>query len=91
MNIDWHRPECQFYKTETGCKAGDKCMFPHHKVDEQPNKKAEDRLLPKKKRKRRQERCGYCEKCTGCRNLWKKVSEKPDAESLGTNSKGTIH
>ena len=29
----------QFYKTETGCKAGDKCLFPHHKVDEQPNKK----------------------------------------------------
>ena len=35
----WHPPECQFYKTETVCKAGDKCMFPHHKVDEQPNKK----------------------------------------------------
>ena len=34
-----HPPECQFYKTETGCKAGDRCMFPHHKVDEQPNKK----------------------------------------------------
>ena len=36
----WHRPDCQFYKTETGCKAGDKCLFPHHKVDEQPNKKS---------------------------------------------------
>ena len=53
----------QFYKTETGCKAGDKCSFPHHKVDEQPNKK------PKKgysshKRKRRQECCGYGENCT---------------------------
>ena len=35
----WHPPECQFYKTEMGCKAGDKCLFPHHKVDEQPNKK----------------------------------------------------
>ena len=35
----WLTPECQFYKTETGCKAGDKCMFLHHKVDEQPNKK----------------------------------------------------
>ena len=35
----WHPPECQFYKTETGCKAGDKCLFPHHKVDERPNKK----------------------------------------------------
>ena len=35
----WHPPECQFYKTETGGKAGNKCLFPHHKVDEQPNKK----------------------------------------------------
>ena len=34
----WHPPECQFYKTETESKAGDKCLFPHHEVDEQPNK-----------------------------------------------------
>ena len=26
-------------KNETFCKAGDKCLFPHHTVDEQPNKK----------------------------------------------------
>ena len=36
----WHPPKCQFNKTEPGCKAGDKCFFPHHMVDEQPNKKA---------------------------------------------------
>ena len=36
---EWHPPECQFYKTEAGCKARDQCLFPHHKVDEQPNKK----------------------------------------------------
>ena len=35
----WHPPGCQFYKNESGCKAEDKCLFPHHKVDEQPNKK----------------------------------------------------
>ena len=35
----WHRPESLFYKTESGCKAGDKCLFPHHKVEEQPSKK----------------------------------------------------
>ena len=29
----WHPPECQFYKHGTGCKAGDKCVFPHHKVE----------------------------------------------------------
>ena len=33
----WHPPECHFFEKETGCKAGDKCLFPHHKVDEQPN------------------------------------------------------
>ena len=41
----WDPPECQFYKTETGCKAGVKRFFPHHKVDEQPNKKPKERLL----------------------------------------------
>ena len=34
-----HPPECQFYKNETSCNAGDKCLFPHHEVDEQPKKK----------------------------------------------------
>ena len=34
--------ECQLYKTDTVCKAGVKCLFPHQKVDEQPNK------MPKK-------------------------------------------
>ena len=44
----WHSLECQFLQTKTGCKAGDKCLCPHHKVNEQTNKK------PK---------CsGYCEK-----------------------------
>ena len=35
----WHPPECQFFQNESGCKAGDKCLFPHHKVDEQPIRK----------------------------------------------------
>ena len=48
----WHPPECQFYTTGTGCKAGDKRLFPHHEVDQQPNKKTKERLLfTKKKRK----------------------------------------
>ena len=38
MNIG-NLPSVNFYKTETGCKAGDKWLFPHHKVDEQPNEK----------------------------------------------------
>ena len=62
----WHLPECQFYKRETGCKAGDKRLFPHDKVDEQSNKKPKKGhlLFTQKKRKRRQECCGHCENCT---------------------------
>ena len=36
---NWHPPECQFYKSELGCKFRSKCSFPHRKVEEQPNKK----------------------------------------------------
>ena len=32
-------PNVKSIQTKTGCKAGDKCLFPHHEVDEQPNKK----------------------------------------------------
>ena len=35
----WHPPECLFYKTENGCKLGDKCSYAHRQVDEQPSKK----------------------------------------------------
>ena len=59
----WHPPGCQFYKTETGCKAGDKCLFPHHAVDERPNKTKERLLFTRKKWKRRQECSGYCDNC----------------------------
>ena len=47
----WHPPECQFCKTESGCKAGDKCLFPNHKVDEQPNKSPNRAAIPTKKEK----------------------------------------
>ena len=47
----WHPPECQFFKNATGCKAGDKCLFPHYKVDEQPNKKPKKSDRSKKKEK----------------------------------------
>ena len=45
----WHPPECQIYKNETGWKAGDKCLFPHYKVDEQPNKKTKKSNIPKRR------------------------------------------
>ena len=98
----WHPPECQFFLNETGCKAGDKCLFPHYKVDEQPKKKAEERLpLPQEKRKRRQERCGYCENCTTiglrlarlvCVGFSKRqtVPGKP-AKCLAIHLKSTVH
>ena len=37
----WHPPECQFEKSESGCNFCNWCSFPHRKVEEQPNKKAE--------------------------------------------------
>ena len=40
----WHPPECQFYKTESGCKAGSKCLFPHYKVEEQPSERPKKSL-----------------------------------------------
>ena len=98
----WHPPQCRFYKKETGCKARDKCLFPHHKVDEQPNTKPKKGYYHPKKRKRRQKCCSYCENCTttglrlarlGCVGFikWKTVQGKTDAKSLGMNSKSTIH
>ena len=86
----WHPPECQLFQNETGCKAGDKCQFPHHKVDNNQIKS------------RRQERCGHCENCTtiGMRlarlgnigfSKRKTVPGKPDAKSLRTDSKNTTH
>ena len=49
----WHPPECQFYKTETGCKSGDTCLFPHFKVDEQPNERPKKGYFTKKEEKTR--------------------------------------
>ena len=38
----WHPPECLFYKTEKGCKLGDKCSYAHRQVGEQPGKRFEN-------------------------------------------------
>ena len=92
----WHPPECQFFqRPKRVAKAGDKCLFPHHKVDEQPNKKPKkDYCSHKRREKRRQECCGYCENCTaiglrlaglGCTGFskTKTASEKPNQKVLG--------
>ena len=51
----WDPLECHFCKNETGCKAGDKCLFPHHKAHEQPNKKPKKGYSSHKRRKKRRQ------------------------------------
>ena len=36
----WHLPECLFYKSENGCRCGEKCSNAHHQVDEQHCKRS---------------------------------------------------
>ena len=36
----WHPPECLFYKSENGCRFGEKCSYAHLQVDEQPSKRS---------------------------------------------------
>ena len=36
----WHSPERLFYKTEEGCKFGDKCVIAHFRVEERPSKRS---------------------------------------------------
>ena len=37
----WHPPECLFYKSENGCRFGEKCSNAHRQVDEQPSKRSQ--------------------------------------------------
>ena len=39
----WHPPECQFYKSGTGCKFGAECPLPHWKGETQRPKKDGDK------------------------------------------------
>ena len=36
----WHPPEFLFYKSESGCRFGEKCSYAHHQVEEQPSKRS---------------------------------------------------
>ena len=36
----WHPPECLFYKSESGCRFGEKCSYGYRQVDEQPSKRS---------------------------------------------------
>ena len=35
----WHPPECLFYKSENGCRFGEKYSYAHRQVEEQPSKR----------------------------------------------------
>ena len=35
----WHPPECQFYKSDSGCEFGEKCSCAHRQVEDQPQQK----------------------------------------------------
>ena len=35
----WHPPECLFYKSEKGCRFGEKCSYARRQVEEQPSKR----------------------------------------------------
>ena len=53
----WRPSQCQFYKTKTGCKSGDTCLFPHHKVDEQPNKRPKKGYFQKEEKAKTKALC----------------------------------
>ena len=36
----WHPPECLFYKSESGCRFGEKCSYAHRQAQEQPSKRS---------------------------------------------------
>ena len=36
----WHPPECLFYKTKSGCRFEEKCLYAHRQVDEQPTERS---------------------------------------------------
>ena len=43
----WYSPECQFQKSASGCKFGEKCSFVRRQVEGQPSKK-QKKMLTKK-------------------------------------------
>ena len=36
----WHPPQCLFWKSENGCRFGEKCSCAHRQVDEHPSKRS---------------------------------------------------
>ena len=92
------RPSANSIKHETVCKAGDKCLFPHYKVDEQTNKKPNTSYFPKRRESDDKNAVAIVKSVPqlGCVSQDSdalvsqggKSEGKPDAKSLDTN---TIH
>ena len=38
----WHLPECLFYRSENGCRCGEKCSHAHRQVHQQPSKRSKN-------------------------------------------------
>ena len=38
----WHPPERLFYKSECGCRFGEKCSYAHRQVEEQPSQRSKE-------------------------------------------------
>ena len=38
----WHPPECLFYKSDKGCRFGEKCSHAHRQVEEQPSERSKN-------------------------------------------------
>ena len=88
----WHPPECQFSKNGPGCQAGDKCLFPHHKVNKSDHSQ-----------KRREGDDKYpmsFVKIVGCVSedselldpqRGRQARGKPMQKVLGSDSKSTVH
>ena len=98
----WHPLECQFYKTESGLKAGDKSLFLHYKVEEQPSKKPKKSFNSQngKSDDRAAVAIAKAVPQLGCVSQDSEPSRlqngvqlpgKPETKSFGTNSKSTIH
>ena len=96
----WHPPECQFYKTETGCKAVDKCLVPHLNVDDIQTKIKKGYYSHKRRESDDQNgvaivnivlHLGCVSQDSELLDSQRGKQGKPDAKRPGTDSKNTIH
>ena len=56
-------PRANSHKSDKGCTAGDKCLFPQYKVDEQLKSKVKTEPFPKRRESDDKKCCDYCEIC----------------------------